>query len=76
MKSTKRSAITDVGRLKCGWKRRFESERIANTRAAEPGKNTGATLHTYRCRHCKGWHLTSLPPKRPNTPKRNEAHGR
>ena len=59
-----------TSQLKCGWKRKYESERTA-LRAAERGDaQTGAKLYIYRCRHCKHWHLTKQPQPAP-TLKRN-----
>lgn len=52
-----------IGALKCLWKHRYESERVAKSRAEMGGVN-GIALYTYKCQHCKGFHLTSRHPSR------------
>lgn len=43
---------------KCSMKRRHASQRVAIRAADERKKRTGIALFTYRCPHCKSWHLT------------------
>lgn len=45
----------------CIGKMRHESERAAK-RAIELKTDGAVQLFTYRCKHCKGWHLTKQPP--------------
>ena len=47
-----------VRQMVCIGKQRHASERIAQERADERAKIEGFRLYTYRCRNCKGWHLT------------------
>lgn len=42
----------------CAQKKPYESKRIAETRAGQIGDKRDEVLFTYRCRHCKKWHLT------------------
>jgi hypothetical protein len=42
----------------CGMKQRHVSERIAQERASERAQVEGFRIYTYRCKNCKGWHLT------------------
>lgn len=46
----------------CIGKMRHESKRQAE-RAIETRTSGEVQLFTYRCKHCKGWHLTKLAPR-------------
>lgn len=48
----------------CIGKVRHESERVALI-SIERRRSGDAPLYTYRCKHCKGWHLTSRAPGTP-----------
>lgn len=43
----------------CTRKTRFLNERMAQKRADEINALEGRKFDSYRCQHCKGWHLTS-----------------
>ena len=48
----------------CIGKMRHESQRQA-MRAIELKCKPDVQLYPYRCRHCKGWHLTRQAPRMP-----------
>lgn len=50
-----------TGQLYSGCTRKvpFLNERMAQKRADEIKDADGRTLGTYKCQHCKKWHLTS-----------------
>jgi hypothetical protein len=50
---------TTVEQYKCHAKVRHASERMANNSAERNQHRTPKRLRSYRCPHCKGWHLTT-----------------
>jgi hypothetical protein len=46
----------------CIGKVRHESERIARRSAEARTGSAPVQIYVYRCRHCKGWHLTRQAP--------------
>jgi hypothetical protein len=52
--------------LNCRSKVRFRSINGARTSASKIRMAGGIKLWPYECRHCKGWHLTSLTPDQQN----------
>lgn len=42
----------------CASKRRYESERQAILAGERRSETIGFNLYVYRCKTCKGWHLT------------------
>jgi hypothetical protein len=47
----------------CIGKVRHESERMARRAIEKRCSDADVQLFTYRCRHCKGWHLTKQAPR-------------
>ena len=45
--------------LPCSEKMTFDSEQEANAAGIAAEWRHGGALHTYRCRHCQLWHLSS-----------------
>jgi hypothetical protein len=43
----------------CVRKVRFDSERVARREAERCTEQSGRPFHTYRCRYCDAWHLSS-----------------
>lgn len=46
----------------CIGKMRHESERQAKRSIEKRCAHAEVQLYTYRCKHCKGWHLTHRAP--------------
>jgi hypothetical protein len=53
-----RRKLPDLQEIKCLNKKSFRSERIARQRADVRQAEIGQPLYTYRCPHCKDYHLT------------------
>jgi hypothetical protein len=71
-RNTGNSLITKSELKGCIGKMRHESERQAKRSIEQRCSYAEVQLYTYRCKHCKGWHLTHRPPGiavggRPNT---------
>lgn len=56
--------------IRCRGKKRHVSERIAEREAAQWTAERGVPLYTYRCQHCKGYHLTRMSPSNRGASKR------
>lgn len=54
-----------VEQYKCGAKKVYDSERIAQRAADDRSALIGKRLYTYRCRHCKRYHMTKSAPGAP-----------
>lgn len=49
----------------CEYKQRYVSERMAQQQADYRSSVDNKAIRTYKCKLCKGWHLTSQPlPKK------------
>ena len=47
----------------CESKNRYSSQSEARLAIASCAEHGTTGLHAYRCPYCKGWHLTSKPPR-------------
>lgn len=60
-----RHHVATVSEMRCGLKQAHDSERIAKREAARVmSRHEGLQLDTYRCPHCKRWHLTTKRKRR------------
>lgn len=65
---SKRPPVT-LEQMKCDAKKAHASQRMAERSASARAAEIGRPLFTYRCPHCKRWHITKKAngaPRRPS----------